>query len=132
MPARSTAIMPPTRFHEALAALRVTQRQLARMLQCSYRLTADWGIGKQEVPPGVADWLEACVAVRVRHPFPEPPKDWRQRDPRFVLKRQRLREAARAAAENAALLRDEPPPTAWVHESQSKTLKKAKAAAGAA
>jgi hypothetical protein len=120
MPAYVT--MTPVRYHEALAALRVTQRELARMLQCSYRLTADWGIGKQKVPPAVADWLNDCIKLRQQHPYPEPPNDWRRFDPRFNLRRARAREEAKAAKDNPALV--DPKSGTWAFTSRSKHLRR--------
>ena len=74
-------MMTNARYRDVLAMLRISQRELARMLRCSTRLAADWGVGKQSVPPVIEEWLERCVDVRERHPFPPPPTGWRRREP---------------------------------------------------
>lgn len=91
MPDGFTPSMTPERYRYALKKLRISQRELARMLKCSTRLPADWGIGKQAVAPGVAIWLEGCLAIVEANPLPEPPRDWRRRDPRYSLRRLKQR-----------------------------------------
>jgi hypothetical protein len=52
-------------------------RGLAPLLGCPYRLPRAWAIGKESIPPKVAEWLEECLALRRAHPDPKPPLDWR-------------------------------------------------------
>jgi hypothetical protein len=35
-------------------------------------------MGREIIPPEVADWLEAWVAIRLAHPDPPPPENWRR------------------------------------------------------
>jgi hypothetical protein len=42
-------------------------------------LARKWASGESRVPDPIADWLEACVKIKLEHPYPKPPKDWRQR-----------------------------------------------------
>lgn len=71
--------MSPTSYRECLATLSLSLRGLAPILQCSDRLTRAWATGKETVPPVIADWLEARVAIRLAHPDPPPPEAWRRR-----------------------------------------------------
>ena len=72
--------MSPERFQKCLDLLRLSQRGLAPLLDCSERLPASWANGTIAVPPKIADWLEKCVKVRATHPEPRPPADWRVRE----------------------------------------------------
>ena len=67
--------MTPTRYRECLDFLGLSQRGLAPILQCSDRLTRSWATGREIIPPEVADWLEAWVAIRLAHPDPPPPEE---------------------------------------------------------
>ncbi len=100
MAQRRPPTLTPLRYHDALEIMRISQRELARILACSVRLTCDWGLGKKPVPPGVVRWLNACVALRKKHPYPAPPSDWCQRDPRFSLKRREARAKAGLTADD--------------------------------
>lgn len=71
-------IMRPSVFKKYLETLRISHRELAVMLGCTEPLPGLWAIGRRTVPPAVAAWLEACVKVRERHPYPNPPKGWRR------------------------------------------------------
>ncbi len=73
--------MSPTRFRECLDFLGLSQRGLAPILGCSDRLPRSWATGREAIPPEVADWLEAWVAIRLAHPDPPPPENWRRRRP---------------------------------------------------
>jgi hypothetical protein len=66
--------MTPTRYRECLDFLGLSQRGLAPILQCSDRLTRSWAADREIIPPQVADWLEAWVAIRLAHPDPQPPE----------------------------------------------------------
>jgi hypothetical protein len=68
--------MHPDRYRECLALLGVSASEIARTLKCSDRMAYRWASGKIDVPPGIARWLEAWVAVRLAHPDPLPPDDW--------------------------------------------------------
>jgi hypothetical protein len=68
--------MTPTRYRECLAALGLSQRGLAPLLDCSDRLTRAWATGAVAIPGPVAEWLEAWVRHRLAEPLP--PKDWRR------------------------------------------------------
>jgi hypothetical protein len=59
--------MTPTRYRECLDFLGLSQRGLAPIQQSSDRLTRSWATGR-EIPPEVADWLEAWVAIRLAPP----------------------------------------------------------------
>jgi hypothetical protein len=99
MPDGCPPSMTPARYRAALKAMRISQRELARMLKCSIRLTSDWGVGRLAVPPGVAFWLEECMAILEANPLPKPPRDWRRRDPRYSLRRLKARNDAKREAE---------------------------------
>jgi hypothetical protein len=73
-----TLLMTPTRYRECLDFLGLSQRGLAPILQCSDRLTRSWAAGREIIPPEVADWLEAWAAVRLAHPDPSLPENWRR------------------------------------------------------
>ena len=75
--------MSPTRYRKCLAVLRLSQRGLAPILNCSDRLTRDWAMGYADIPSQIAGWLEQCVAIRQANPDPPPPDDWRKCRPRF-------------------------------------------------
>jgi hypothetical protein len=68
----------PARFRDCLTALGLSANDLARILDCSDRITRRWASGRTEVPIGVGRWLEKWVAVRRAHPDPTPPEDWHQ------------------------------------------------------
>ena len=68
--------MKPTRYRECLDLLGVSASDIACILGCSDRMTHRWASGKISVPVGIANWLEAWVAVRQAHPDPLPPDDW--------------------------------------------------------
>ena len=70
--------MTPARYRECLELLGLSQNDIARSLGCSDRMTHRWASGKIRVPVGIANWLEAWVAVRLAHPDPLPPDDWHQ------------------------------------------------------
>jgi hypothetical protein len=70
--------MRPGRYRRCLEMLRLSHRELAAILGCSEPLPGLWAIGQRSVPPAVAAWLEACVAVRNEHPYPRPPRGWRR------------------------------------------------------
>ena len=70
--------MTPARYRECLDLLGLSQNDIARSLGCSDRMTHRWASGKIRVPVGIANWLEAWVAVRLAHPDPLPPDDWHQ------------------------------------------------------
>jgi len=96
---QSNAIgMTPTRYREALTIMSISQRQLSQILHCNVRLTCHWGLGKAAVPAKIAAWLEQCIELRKKYPWPTPPRDWLQRDPRFTRKRHRERAEAEAQA----------------------------------
>jgi hypothetical protein len=73
--------MTPTRYRECLDALGLSQRGLAPILRCSDRLTRSWAAGRDFIPPEVAAWLESWVTIRLAHPDPPPPENWRRRHP---------------------------------------------------
>jgi hypothetical protein len=73
--------MTPTRYRECLDVLGLSQRGLAPILRCSDRLTRSWATGRDIIPCEVAAWLEAWVAIRLAHPDPPPPENWRRRQP---------------------------------------------------
>jgi hypothetical protein len=79
--------MSANRYKMTLGALRISQRELARLLKCSTRLPVEWGTGRMEVPAAIGAWLEACLAVRKSYPYPRPPKHWRK--PRGVPRSKR-------------------------------------------
>jgi hypothetical protein len=68
--------MTPDRLRTFLAALKLTQGGLARLLGCDDRLVSRWATGQNAIPPGIARWLEEWVKVRTAHPDPLPPEDW--------------------------------------------------------
>jgi hypothetical protein len=68
--------MTPDRYRECLDRLGVSASEIARILNCSDRMTYRWASGKITVPVGIANWLETWVAVRQAHPDPLPPDDW--------------------------------------------------------
>jgi hypothetical protein len=35
-------------------------------------------MGREIIPSEVADWLEAWVVIRLAHPDPPPPENWRK------------------------------------------------------
>lgn len=117
--------MTPLRFRHALAAMRISQRDLTRILRCSTRLVADWGVGRADIPPAVERWLGDCVANRLKHPDPAPPEDWRRRDPRFTKRRAMQREEERAREENAALLREQKEERRRIARAKAKAVAKA-------
>jgi len=63
--------MTPTRMRECLAALGLSQRGLASVLNCQERLVRAWAAGKIEIPELVVDWLELSVRVRKADLRPE-------------------------------------------------------------
>jgi hypothetical protein len=69
--------MTPKRFQECLHIMRLSRRDLARVLGCSPGATRHWSLGERPVPQPVADWLEDCVEVRGKYPEPPPPQHWR-------------------------------------------------------
>jgi hypothetical protein len=73
--------MTPTRYRECLDALGLSQRGLAPILRCSDRLTRSWATGREIIPLEVAGWLESWVTIRLAHPDPPPPENWRRRQP---------------------------------------------------
>jgi hypothetical protein len=70
------ATMTTDRLRECLAALGVSQGALARLLKCDDRVVSRWATGQNEIPQGIARWLEEWVSVRTAHPDPAPPEDW--------------------------------------------------------
>jgi hypothetical protein len=67
------------RYRHCLKLLRLTHIGLGRMVGSSHQLLGKWASGERRIPQEVADWLEACVKIRLEHPYPPPPRQWRQR-----------------------------------------------------
>ena len=53
--------MTAARFREILAALDMSQRGLARMINCREGTVRYWARGDGRVPAEVADWLERLM-----------------------------------------------------------------------
>lgn len=66
--------MNTDRLRECLAAIRWSQHDLARALDCSPRLIRRWAVGQAAVPDAVAHWLDLLATTHERHP---PPESWR-------------------------------------------------------
>jgi transcriptional regulator with XRE-family HTH domain len=66
--------MNTERLRECLSAIRWSQHDLARALDCSPRLIRRWASGDAAVPDVVARWLATLASTHVNHP---PPTDWR-------------------------------------------------------
>jgi hypothetical protein len=71
--------MTISRYKQCLETLRLSGREVARILGASRRLPETWALGRQSVPPKVAAWLEECARVREENPYPPPPRNWRRR-----------------------------------------------------
>ena len=71
--------MTAQRFCWCLKLLRLSQSRVGLMVGSSTQLSRKWGNGERGIPEPVAEWLEACVRIRLEHPFPPPPRYWRTR-----------------------------------------------------
>ena len=79
--------MTPARYQDCLKHLRLSQRGLAEVLGCSYRLTHEWSLGTTQVPQPIAVWLESCVVLRTAKPKAKllrPPREWRRQPPILI------------------------------------------------
>ncbi len=77
--------MTVSRYKHCLALLRLSGRDVARILGSSRRLPEVWALGAQTVPPKVEAWLEACTRVREENPYPPPPRNWRRRPTKPII-----------------------------------------------
>lgn len=66
--------MTPERLRECLAAIRWSQHDLARALDCTPRLVRRWTVGDIAVPSIVAQWLDRLATTHREFP---PPTNWR-------------------------------------------------------
>lgn len=69
--------MTRRRFLWCLKLLRLPRSHLSRMVGSSEVLVRKWASGERNVPDAVGEWLEACVKIRLNHPYPPPPQEWR-------------------------------------------------------
>ncbi|AHJ63250.1 Hypothetical protein GbCGDNIH3_7058 [Granulibacter bethesdensis] len=70
--------MTPARFHQILDLIHWSGRGLAAILTCDERMVRRWGAGTTEIPPIIAEWLEALAATHVAYP-PPAPGAWQRR-----------------------------------------------------
>ena len=85
--ARRTLALTSSRYQDCLKHLRLSQRGLAEVLGCSYRLTHEWSLGTASVPQPLAVWLESCVVLRTAKPKAKllrPPREWRRQRPILI------------------------------------------------
>ncbi len=84
--------MRRTRFLKCLKILDLGATELALMINANGSLGRFWATGDRPIPPAIAEWLEACVKIRLDHPLPPPPVNWRARppQPRQGIPRMRL------------------------------------------
>ncbi|MCK7474071.1 MAG: hypothetical protein MZV49_12310 [Rhodopseudomonas palustris] len=68
--------MNPDRFSQALRSLRWSQRGLAAILECDDRLVRRWAAGQADIPPSVAEWLDALAQA---HDALPPLQGWKRR-----------------------------------------------------
>ena len=67
--------MTPERLRDCLATLHWSQRGLAEILNAHPTTVRRWAAGTQDIPPGVAAWLDELADYARQRPYPE---GWRQ------------------------------------------------------
>lgn len=70
-PLRNAGPMTPNRFNECLRVIRWTPINIASALQCELSWIEALEAGNEDVPTGLADWLEALA--KVHEELPPPP-----------------------------------------------------------
>ncbi len=62
--------MDKERFRECLAALHWPSATVAEVLKIPLSVSMEWLLGRSEVPPNVALWLEALTRAHTEAPLP--------------------------------------------------------------